>query len=183
MDHIQKIGLLTGKILSCGFGAKVVAYDPYPNEEMAEKFGISYVGLDELLAQSDIISLHCPLTPENKYLINEARIGQMKQGVVLVNTSRGALIDTKALIKGLKEGKIKAVGMDVYEKESEVFFEDGSEKVMQDDVLARLISFNNVFISGHQAFLTTEVRTIRRICRRVLICSLTRHWLVLLLPP
>lgn len=151
-----KIGLLTGKILSCGFGAKVVAYDPYPNEAKAAEFGIIYVGLDELLAQSDIISLHCPLTPENKYLINEACIGQMKQGVVLVNTSRGALIDTKALIKGLKEGKIKAVGMDVYEKESEVFFEDGSEKVMQDDVLARLISFNNVFISGHQAFLTTE---------------------------
>ncbi|KAG8980095.1 hypothetical protein FRB90_007830, partial [Tulasnella sp. 427] len=146
-----KIGLLTGKILSSGFGAKVVAYDPYPNNEMAEKFGIKYVGLDELLAQSDIISLHCPLTPENKYLINEARISQMKEGVVLVNTSRGALIDTKALIKGLKEGKIRAVGMDVYEKESEVFFEDGSEKVMQDDILARLISFNNVFITGHQA--------------------------------
>ncbi|KAG8908092.1 hypothetical protein FRB99_000536 [Tulasnella sp. 403] len=151
-----KIGLLTGKILSRGFGARVIAYDPYPNPPVAEEYGITYVTLDELLAQSDIISLHCPLTPENRYLINGSAIGKMKEGVVLVNTSRGALIDTKALIRGLKEGKIKAVGMDVYEKESEYFFQDGSEGIMQDDLLARLISFHNVFISGHQAFLTRE---------------------------
>jgi len=152
-----KIGMLTGKILSQGFGARVIAYDLYPNHDVAKKYGITYVAtLDELLAASDIMSLHCPLTPETKYIINAGAISKMKDGVVIVNTSRGALIDTKALIKGLKEGKIKAVGMDVYEKESDYFFKDGSGSVMQDDVLARLLSFNNVFISGHQAFLTTE---------------------------
>ena len=135
----------------------MVAYDPYPNHKFAQEYGISYVSLDELLATSDVITLHCPLTPENKYLIGDDAIGKMKEGVVLVNTSRGALIDSKALIKGLKEGKIRGVGMDVYEKESEYFFKDGSANIMQDDLLARLISFSNVFISGHQAFLTSEV--------------------------
>ncbi|KAG8953609.1 hypothetical protein FRC03_011687 [Tulasnella sp. 419] len=152
-----KIGLLAGKILSHGFGAKVIAYDPYPNEAAAKEYGISYVPtLNELLNQSDIITLHCPLTPSTRYIINEEAIKQMKQDVVIVNTSRGALIDTAALIKGLKEGKIKAVGLDVYEKEREYFFEDRSSAVMQDDLLARLLSFNNVFVSGHQAFLTTQ---------------------------
>lgn len=149
--------MLTGKILSKGFGATVIAYDLFPNPKVAHEYGITYVDtLDELLSRSDIITLHCPLTPENKYLINDDAIAKMKEGVVLVNTSRGALIDTKALIKGLKDGKIRAVGMDVYEKEGEYFFQDGSAGIMQDDVLARLISFNNVFISGHQAFLTVR---------------------------
>ncbi|KAG8931261.1 hypothetical protein FRC02_002983 [Tulasnella sp. 418] len=164
-----KIGLLAGKILSHGFGAKVIAYDPYPNEAAAKEYGISYVPtLNELLNQSDIITLHCPLTPSTRYIINEEAIKQMKQDVVIVNTSRGALIDTAALIKGLKEGKIKAVGLDVYEKEREYFFEDRSSAVMQDDLLARLLSFSNVFVSGHQAFLTTQVRfmsSLRRINR------------------
>jgi len=151
-----KIGLIAGRILSRGFGARVIAFDPYPDKKGAEENGITYVTLDELLAQSDIITLHCPLTPSTQHIINEESIGKMKSGVVIVNTSRGGLIETKGLIKRLKEGKIKAVGMDVYERECDYFFQDGSGEIMQDDRLARLLSFNNVFISGHQAFLTTE---------------------------
>ncbi|PVG02683.1 hypothetical protein CPB86DRAFT_780091 [Serendipita vermifera] len=151
-----KIGLCAGKILAHGFGANVIAYDPYPAKD-ADKYGITYVQqLDELLARSDIISIHCPLLESTKNIINETTISKMKQGVILVNTSRGGLIDTTALIKGLKENKFGAVGMDVYVKESEYFFQDSSEKIIQDDQLSRLLTFHNVFVSGHQAFFTEE---------------------------
>ncbi|KAG8757602.1 hypothetical protein FRC14_001893 [Serendipita sp. 396] len=151
-----KIGLITGRILAHGFLAKVIAYDPYPAKDAAN-YGITYVEkLDDLLSQADIISIHCPLLPSTKHIINEETISKMKPGVILVNTSRGGLIDTNALIKGLKADKFGAVGMDVYEKESEYFFEDSSEKVIQDDQLSRLLSFHKVFISGHQAFFTEE---------------------------
>jgi len=152
-----KIGMLTGKILSQGFGARVIAYDMYPNKEGASTYGIAYVEtLDDLLAEADIISLHCPLTAENKHMIDDAAIHKMKHNVIIVNTSRGALIDSTALIRGLKRHKIQAVAMDVYEKEEDYFFKDTSAGIMDDDLLARLISFNNVFLTGHQAFLTNE---------------------------
>jgi D-lactate dehydrogenase len=152
-----RIGLCAGKILAHGFGAEVIAYDPYPAKDAAS-YGITYVkDLDELLARSDIISIHCPLLESTKYIINEGTISKMKDGVFLVNTSRGGLIDTGALIKGLKAGKFGAVGLDVYEKEQEYFFKDSSEAVILDDQLSRLLTFNNVFMSGHQAFLTYEV--------------------------
>ncbi|KAF8541897.1 D-lactate dehydrogenase [Trichophaea hybrida] len=152
-----KIGLLTGKILSKGFGCNVIAYDPYPNTDAATEYGISYVEtLEELLRQVDILSLHCPLNDGTKYIINEKALGQTKKGVILINTSRGALIDTRALIKALKSGHLGAVGLDVYEKESSCFFSDLSSKIIYDDNFARLLSFYNVFVSGHQAFLTEE---------------------------
>lgn len=152
-----KIGMLTGKILSKGFGCNVIAYDVYKNEKVAAEYGITYIEeLDELLAQSDIISLHCPLSKGTKHLINEDSLKKTKKGFVLINTSRGGLIDTTALISALKTGHIGAVGLDVYEKEQEYFFNDSSSKIIYDDNLTRLISFYNVFISGHQAFLTNE---------------------------
>jgi D-lactate dehydrogenase len=152
-----RIGLLTGKILSHGFGCNVIAYDVYPNEKAAEEHGIKYVEtLDELLSRSDIISLHCPLNDSTYHILNDETLGKTKKGVVLINTSRGGLIDTNALIRLLKSDHLGAVGMDVYEQESAYFFSDSSEKIIQDDILARLLSFYNVFISGHQAFLTKE---------------------------
>lgn len=152
-----KIGLLTGKILSKGFGCRVIAYDVYPNEAVAAEHGISYVQtLEDLLGQSDIVSLHCPLIDSTYHMLNEKTLLRMKKGAILINTSRGGLIDTTALIKALKSGHLGAVGMDVYEQEGEYFFSDSSEKVIQDDVLARLLSFYNVFVTGHQAFLTKE---------------------------
>jgi lactate dehydrogenase-like 2-hydroxyacid dehydrogenase len=151
-----KIGLLTGKILSKGFGCTVIAYDPYPSDA-AEEHGIVYVNaLEELLARSDIISLHCPLNKDTDYLINDKTLSQTKKGVVLINTSRGGLIDTYALIRALKSGHVSAVGLDVYERESGYFFADSSAKVIADDTFARLLTFYNVFMTGHQAFLTTE---------------------------
>ncbi|KAF9045312.1 hypothetical protein BJ165DRAFT_1347233 [Panaeolus papilionaceus] len=151
-----KIGLLTGKILSQGFGADVIAYDPYPSP-MAEKYGITYVPtLDDLLSTSDIISLHCPLMDSTKYIINEDTLKKTKKGVVLINTSRGGLIDTHALIGALKSGHVAAVGLDVYEGESAHFFADSSSKIITDDVFSRLLTFYNVFVTGHQAFLTKE---------------------------
>ncbi|TGZ80179.1 hypothetical protein EX30DRAFT_341748 [Ascodesmis nigricans] len=151
-----KIGLLTGRILARGFGCRVIAYDVFPSKQ-AEEYGISYVDtLKEMLEQSDIVSLHCPLMDSTKYIINDETLGQMKRGAVLVNTSRGALIDTIALIRALKRGHLGAVGIDVYEKESAYFFADSSDKIIYDDNFARLLSFYNVFVSGHQAFLTDE---------------------------
>ncbi|TFK29478.1 D-lactate dehydrogenase [Coprinopsis marcescibilis] len=151
-----KIGLLTGRILSLGFGSKVIAYDPYPSPAAAEH-GIKYAdSLDDLFEQSDIISLHCPLTDSTKYIIDDTSIKKMKPGVILINTSRGGLIDTYALIRGLKNSHISAVGLDVYERESSYFFADSSAKVIADDSFARLLSFYNVFMTGHQAFLTEE---------------------------
>lgn len=151
-----RIGLLTGKILSKGFGCTVIAYDPYPSNA-AEEHGIVYVdGLTELLTRSDIISLHCPLNKDTAHLINDNTLSQTKKGVVLINTSRGGLIDTYALIRALKSGHISAVGLDVYERESKYFFADSSSKVITDDTFARLLSFYNVYMTGHQAFLTSE---------------------------
>lgn len=148
----------TGKIgqvfidICLGFGMRVLAYDPYPKE----RTGVRYVTFEELCRHSDLISLHCPLTKESYHLIDEKAIQAMKQGVMIVNTSRGALIDAKALIEGLKEGKIGAAGLDVYEEEGDYFYEDNSGEVMEDDELARLISMPNVLLTSHQAFLTRE---------------------------
>jgi D-lactate dehydrogenase len=150
-----KIGRILMKIL-LGFGMKVIVYDKYPDNDFAAKAGIRYVELDELFRESDIISLHCPLTGETRHLINNETINKLKDGVMVINTGRGQLIDTKALIKGLKSGKIGSAGLDVYEEESEYFFEDYSISNIGDDVLARLLTFNNVLITSHQAFFTKE---------------------------
>jgi D-lactate dehydrogenase len=149
-----KIGLNVVRILR-GFGCEILAHDPYPNPE-AEKFGARYVSSDELISASHIISLHCPLTPESRHLINKDSIDRMRDNVMLINTSRGALVDTPSVINGLKQGKIGYLGLDVYEEEGDIFFEDLSDKVMQDDVFARLTTFPNVMVTGHQAFFTRE---------------------------
>lgn len=135
-----------------GFGLNVIAYDPYP----AADSGIEYVSVEELCRRSDIISLHCPLTHDTKHIINRDTISLMKNGVLIVNTSRGALVDSEALLEGLKSGKIGGAGLDVYEEEADLFFEDFSETIIQDDILARLLSLPNVLITSHQAFLTNE---------------------------
>src|SRR5215467_223091 len=149
-----QIGTVVAQILT-GFGCPTLAFDPFPNAT-CRSLGVRYVELNELFAQSDIISLHCPLTPENKYIINDAAITRMKNGVMLINTSRGALLNTLAIIQGLKSGKIGYLGLDVYEEEEEIFFEDRSGLILSDDVFARLLTFPNVIISGHQAFFTRE---------------------------
>ncbi|MEH1889196.1 MAG: 2-hydroxyacid dehydrogenase [Nostoc sp.] len=149
-----KIGLILGQIMK-GFGCNLLAYDVYHNPEL-EALGGKYVELPELFANSDIISLHCPLIPETHHLINAEAIKQIKSGVMLINTSRGALIDTQAVIEGLKSGKIGYLGVDVYEQESELFFEDLSGEIIQDDIFQRLTTFPNVLITGHQAFFTVE---------------------------
>ncbi|MGM0508895.1 MAG: 2-hydroxyacid dehydrogenase [Fusobacteriota bacterium] len=153
-----KIAQVVIKILK-GFDMNVIAYDPYPNEEAAKEKGYKYVELDELYNKSDIISLHCPLTPETKYIINKESIDKMKEGVMIINTGRGELINTKDLITGLKSRKIGNAGLDVYEEESKYFFEDTSHQVMDDDVLARLLTFRNVLVTSHQAFFTKEAVT------------------------
>jgi D-lactate dehydrogenase len=134
----------------------VLAYDVYPDQEFAKQNNCSYVSLDELFRESDIISLNCPLTKETEYLINNEAISKMKDGVMLVNTGRGKLIKTPDLIDALKTSKIGSAGLDVYEEESEYFFEDLSDTIVTDDVLARLLSFNNVIITSHQGFFTRE---------------------------
>jgi D-lactate dehydrogenase len=149
-----QIGTVMAQILT-GFGCPTLAFDPFPNAA-CRSIGVRYVELDELLAQSDVISSHCPLTPENKYIINDAAIAKMKNGVMLINTSRGALLDTFAIIEGLKSGKIGYLGLDVYEEEEEIFFEDRSGLILSDDVFARLLTFPNMIITGHQAFFTRE---------------------------
>ena len=160
--HGKTVGVIgTGKIgqafinILHGFGCKVLCYDPYPNQDVITQGG-HYLPIESLLAQADIISLHCPLTKESQHLINDSSIAKMKDKVMLINTSRGGLVDSKALIQGLKSGKIGAVGLDVYEMESELFFEDLSNIIMQDDVFDRLSSFPNVLITGHQGFFTQE---------------------------
>lgn len=150
-----KIGRVTAEIFR-GFRAKVIAYDPFPNETWAAAAGVKYVTFEELLSQSDILSLHVPLTPEVFHLLDAKAFALMKKGVFIVNTSRGELIDTKALIQALKTGHIGGVGLDVYEDEEGIFFEDLSGKVLQDDELSRLLTFPNVLITAHQAFLTVE---------------------------
>ncbi len=160
--HGKTVGILgTGKIgsifanIALGFGCVVLAYDSIKNPEL-EKRGVKYVSLDSLFGESQIFSLHVPLTPETRHIINDATISKMKKGVMLINTGRGALIETKALIKGLKSGQIGQAGLDVYEEEEGVFFNDLSDRILQDDFLARLLTFPNVLITSHQAFLTEE---------------------------
>lgn len=152
-----KIGTIVARILN-GFGCDILAYDPYPNSE-CKALGVRYLGIDEIFAASHIITLHCPLTPDSYHLINEPAIEKMRSDVALINTSRGALVDTKAVIAGLKSGKIGHLGLDVYEEEGDMFFEDLSGLVIQDDVFARLNTFPNVIITGHQAFFTKEALT------------------------
>lgn len=150
-----KIGKVLIKILK-GFGMRVLAYDPYPDCEYAIEAGFEYVMQDILFSQSDIISLNCPLTRETEYIINKNTIAKMKHGMMLINTGRGKLIKTADLIQALKSGKIGSAGLDVYEEESHYFFEDHSDIVMTDDILARLLTFNNVIITSHQGFFTKE---------------------------
>lgn len=139
-----------------GFGMEVLAYDIYPDEAYAAGAGVVYVPLDELYRRADIISLHCPLTDGTRYMIGDVAISHMKPGVMLINTGRGQLIHTEALIDGLKEKKIGSAGLDVYEEEAAYFYEDTSDRIMDDDVLARLLSFNNVIVTSHQGFFTRE---------------------------
>ena len=157
--HGKTVGVVgTGKIGRCfinicrGFGMKVLCYDPFP----ADDSSLSYVPLDRLFRESDIISFHCPLTPETHHVVNAESLATMKKGVVLINTSRGALIDSEALLAGIKSRKIGAACLDVYEEESDIFFEDNSGHILEDDTLARLISMPNVIVTSHQAFLTEE---------------------------
>lgn len=157
--HGKTVGVVgTGKIgrifadICQGFGMQVLAYDKFPNPSS----GLNYVELPELLEQADVISLHCPLTDETRHMIDSSAISRMKTGAVLVNTSRGALVDTEALIEGLKSRKVGAACLDVYEEEGDLFYEDCSEHIIEDDTLVRLISMPNVIVTSHQAFLTRE---------------------------
>ncbi|WP_294656437.1 2-hydroxyacid dehydrogenase [uncultured Fusobacterium sp.] len=150
-----KIAQILIKILR-GFGMNVIAYDPYPNYDKAKELGFEFVDLDTLYANSDIISLNCPLTKETKYIINRESMSKMKDGVMIVNTGRGRLIDSVDLVEALKDKKVGAAALDVYEEEAEYFFEDLSDKVIEDDILGRLLSFHNVLITSHQAYFTEE---------------------------
>ena len=157
--HGKTVGVIgTGKIgrtfidICRGFGMRVIAYDAYP----AKDSGIEYVTMDELLAQSDVISLHCPLTEQTKHILNAEAFTKMKRGVFIINTSRGGLIDTEALLEALNSGIVRGAGLDVYEEEAELFFEDNSGTIMKDDLLALLVSRPNVVLTSHQAFLTEE---------------------------
>ncbi|MFR9779543.1 2-hydroxyacid dehydrogenase [Micromonospora sp. MS34] len=149
-----RIGVCVARIMA-GFGCRVLASDPYPNDE-ALAAGVTYVPLKTLLAESHVVTLHCPLTPDTHHLIDEERISQMRPGVMLINTSRGALVDTRAVIRGLKSGRIGHLGLDVYEEETDLFFEDLSDQMLRDDDFSRLSTFPNVLITGHQAFFTEE---------------------------
>lgn len=149
-----KIGAAFSDIMA-GMGCRILAYDKYPSSELESK-GLQYVGLEKLLSGSDIISLHCPLTPETAYLINRQTLSMMKRGVMLINTSRGALINTNNVIESLKHGHVGYLGIDVYEQEEKLFFRDRSEEILQDDQIARLMTFPNVLITAHQAFFTRE---------------------------
>lgn len=150
-----RIGALVARAFRLGFGCEVLAHDRYEVDSLKE-IGVTYVERDDLIARSDIISLHCPLTPETHHLIDAQAIARAKHGFILINTSRGALIDAEAVIDGLKSGQIGAVGLDVYEQEADLFFEDLSSEIIQDDVFQRLLTFPNVLITGHQAFFTAE---------------------------
>ncbi|AQZ34222.1 hydroxyacid dehydrogenase [Pseudomonas sp. LPH1] len=149
-----KIGQVFARIMH-GFGCQVLIYDPFPLTELGD-FGARQVPLDDVIASSDILSLHCPLTDDSYHLIDAARLAQMKPGAMLINTGRGALVEAPALIKALKSGQLGYLGLDVYEEESELFFEDHSDLPLQDDTLARLLNFPNVIVTAHQAFLTHE---------------------------
>ncbi len=149
-----RIGINVARILK-GFGCRVLASDPSPNPELVE-LGGDYASFDEVLARSDVISLHCPLTPATHHLVGRGAIARMKPGVMLINTSRGAVMDARAVIAGIKSGKIGHVGLDVYEEEGDLFFENLSDKVIRDDIFVRLMTFPNVLITGHQGFFTRE---------------------------
>jgi D-lactate dehydrogenase len=160
--HGKTVGVVgTGAIGSVvchilrGFGCKVLAVDPYPNGSL-DSIGVDYVTFDDLLGASDVVSLHCPLTPQTHHLIGEDALRRMREGVMLINTSRGALVDTPAVIEALKEGRVGSLGLDVYEEEAHLFFENLSGQVIQDDTFARLLTFPNVLVTGHQAFFTRE---------------------------
>jgi D-lactate dehydrogenase len=150
-----KIGKIAGQIFK-GFGMRVIMWDPYPDPAWAAEQGLEYVELSEIGRHADIVSLHVPLFPETEHIINELVLAALKPGVILINVSRGALVDTVALIEALKSGHVGGVGLDVYEEEEGKFFEDLSGEVMADDVLARLMTFPNVIVTAHQAFLTKE---------------------------
>ncbi len=160
--HKKTIGVIgTGKIgqafirIVRGFGTSIIAYDTYPSEELV-KAGVEYMTLEDVLAKSDILSLHCPLTPETNHLINKDTLAQMKKGSMLINTSRGKLVDTSAVIESLKEDHLGSLGIDVYEQEEKLFFRDLSEIIIRDDQIARLMLFPNVLITAHQGFFTKE---------------------------
>jgi D-lactate dehydrogenase len=160
MGHI---GSHLSKILK-GFGCRVLAHDPYPSEN--DLPGVEWVELNSILSEGDIISLHCPLYDDTYHLIDTEALARMKRGVMLINTSRGALIDTQAVVQGLKSGKVGALGLDVYEEEADIFFEDYSEQIIMDDLLARLLTFPNVLITGHQGFFTRSA--LQSICETTL---------------
>lgn len=156
----RTVGIIgTGKIGTCvarivrGFDCRVLAYDVVPSDEV-KSLGGEYVSTTELFEQSDVVTLHCPLVPETHHLIDEEALARMKRGVILINTSRGALVDTRAAVRALKSGKIGSLGLDVYEEEGDLFYEDLSTRVIQDDVFSRMLTFPNVIITGHQAFFT-----------------------------
>jgi D-lactate dehydrogenase len=161
--HGKTVGVVgTGRIgavllqIMHGFGCRLLAFDVKPNGDLPKRLPVQYVPLEQLLRESEIVSLHVPLTPDTRHMINASTLALMKPGVMLINTGRGALIDTRALIDALKDGRIGAAGLDVYEEEEGVFFMDLSDCVLQDDVLARLLTFPNTLITSHQAFLTRE---------------------------
>lgn len=161
--HGKTLGVIgTGRIgrvfidICLGFGMNVLAYDKYPAKELENKDNVKYVELDELFKNSDIISLHCPLTEETHYMIDKRAIDTCKKGVIIINTSRGALVDSEALLNGIKDRQIGGACLDVYEEESDLFFEDNSGHILEDDTLARLITMPNVIVTSHQAFLTEE---------------------------
>ncbi len=150
-----RIGSAFARIMA-GFGCKVLAFDPKPSAELSQQCGLQYVSFSDLLQSSDILSLHLPLTPQTRHLINDEAFGQMKKGAMLINTGRGGLVDTSALIRALKRKDLGFAGLDVYEEEEGVFFHDLSDTVLEDDQLARLLTFPNVLITSHQGFLTRE---------------------------
>jgi D-lactate dehydrogenase len=152
-----KIGTVFARIMS-GFGCRLLANDPVPNQE-CRSIGVEYVEMDRLFSEADIIAIHAPLTPDSFHLIDEKALARMKPGAMLVNTSRGALVDTRAVINALKDGTLGALGLDVYEEEADLFFEDLSQEVIRDDVFARLLTFPNVLVTAHQAFFTEEAVT------------------------
>jgi len=151
------IGQTVARIMA-GFGCRLIAADPVPNPA-CEALGVRYLPLDQVLRLSDIVTLHCPLTPATHHLIDDVALSHMKRGAMLINTSRGAVIDTQAVIRSLKDGTIGSLGLDVYEEEADLFFEDLSDQVIPDDVFARLLTFPNVLITGHQGFFTEEALT------------------------
>ena len=152
---LGKIGRITARIL-CGFGCKILGYDIKPDEILKKECHVNFTTLDDIYHNSDIITLHAPLNSQTRYMINKENLSMMKKGVMLINTSRGGLVNTRDVIAGIKSGQIGYLGLDVYEEENDLFFEDHSEDILQDDVIARLMTFPNVLITSHQAFLTGE---------------------------